>query len=490
MTPLAEVAEAYRRHLPPGETSTFRVDGLDRLGLPVVIAPYRTADGLLFDGFGYGATEVEALVGALGEISEQVHCERWMAAAERVRGSHVQLVREHGAAHVADPLTLCLPAGSSYTPDAELTWVWGERLGAAEPVLLPVEFVAVHRGQLRGVPPLVTPITNGLGAGLCREQALAHGLLELLQRDGNTVSFRALDQGTVIDTGDGLDAETAGLLARLRDAGLRVTVKLAAADFGAVDVYVVGDDDREPWFPMQLTACGEAAHPDRNKAVRKAALEYAAARSRKAFMHGPLDRIREVTPPGYLDRYLSTLNLAGEEPRCLQSMTEWVMKSAGELRAMLSDSVFAERRRVPLTDLPTAPPAAVSDPRGRYERVLTGLIEGGCDMYAVDFSPPGGAVFATKVVVAGLECETMSYHRLGERGVRRLLERGDRWVGLGEPPAGAKRVPLTRAAEGRLGGPAWLDPAAVDALVGPLYPLYREPNSHTAQVNLAGRGAA
>ena len=485
MTELADVAETYRRHLPPGETATFRVDALDRLGLPVVIAPYRTAEGLQFDGFGYGATADEAMVGALGEISEQVYCERWMATCERVRGSYDELTCEYGESCVANPLTLCLPAGSAYAPGTELTWVWGERLGSDGRVLLPLEWVAVHRGQMRGVPPLITPISNGLGAGLCREQALVHGLLELLQRDGNCVAFRALDRGMVIDTASGLDTETAGLLSRLRDAGLQVTVKLAASDFGVANVYVVGDDDREPWFPMQLTACGEAAHPDRNRAVRKAVLEFAAARTRKAFMHGPLDRVRAVTPPGYLDSYLAAVDLAGEEPRGFAAMTDWVRKPAGGLRAMLADNVFSQRRVVPLGDLPTVAPEAVADPRDRYEHVLVNLIENGCDVFAVDFSPPGGRVFATKVIVAGLECETMSYHRIGERGVRRLLARGDRFVGLGAPPAGAKPIRLTADAEARLGGPAWLDPAAVDGIVGPLYPLYREPNSHTVQLALS-----
>ncbi len=485
MTDLDRVADVYRRALPPGETTTFRVDALDRLGLPVVVAPYRTADGLLFDGFGYGATPAEALVGALGEITEQVWCEGWMRRAPRVRGSYARLAAERGTAHVADPLTLCLPAGSPYTPDTALTWVGATRLGTGEPVLVPVEFAAVHRGQMNGVAPLITPITNGLGAGLCREQAVVHGLLELLQRDGNTVSFRALDQGLVIDPGDTLDAETAGLLGRLRAAGLTVTVKLAAADFGTVNVYVVGDDPTDPWFPMQLTACGEACHPDRNRAVRKALLEFAAARTRKAFMHGPLDRVRAVAPAGYLDRYLAKITLAGEEPRGLAAMADWVTKSAAELRAVLAGSVFAERGRVRLADLPAVPPAAVADPGDRLRHVADALTAGGCDILVLDFAPPGGPVSATKVVVTGLECETMSYHRIGERGVRRLLARGDTWAGLGDPPAGAGRVPLTAAAEERLGGPAWLDPAAVDALVGPLYPLYREPNSHAAQLHLA-----
>ena len=490
MSRLTDAIAAYRSHLPPGETSTFRVDSLDRLGVPVWVVPFRAADGSQFDGFGYGADPDEAMVGALGEISEQVHCEAAMHAVPRIQGSFNALVAGRGARHVADPLTLCLPAGSPYTPDMELTWVAATRHQTGESVLVPVEFAAVHRGQLRGVTPLITPISNGLGAGLCREQAIVHGLLELLQRDGNTVSFRALDQGTVIDCGDGLDPETAGLLSHLRGAGLNVTLKLAAADFGTVNVYVVGDDLGEPGFPMMLTACGEAAHPDRSKAVRKALLEYAAARSRKAFMHGPLDRVAAVAPPGYLDAYLAKFTTAGEEPRALGAMAGWLTKSAAELRGLLAGSVFSERRRVKLSDLPTADPATVADPRDRCRVVADALIAGGCDIFVLDFSPSGGRVFATKVVVAGLECETMSYYRIGERGVRRLLGRGDEFVGLGNGPTSARPVRLTSSAEAQLGGPAWLDPAAVDAIVGPLYPLYREPNSHAAQLVLARRATA
>ena len=70
-----------------------------------------------------------------------------------------------------------------------------KRFPSGEPVLVPYEFAACYRSQLDGIAPLTTPITNGLGAGDSFERALVHGLLELLQRDGNCVSFRAMDQG-------------------------------------------------------------------------------------------------------------------------------------------------------------------------------------------------------------------------------------------------------------------------------------------------------
>ena len=96
-------------------------------------------------------------------------------------------------------------------------------------------------------------------------------------------------------------------------------------------------------------------------------------------------------------------------------------------------------------------------------------------------------MFARKAIVPGLEVETMSYYRIGERGVRKLLDLGSPLVGLGVAPAGTLPVRLTAEATDRLGGPAWLDPRAVDAAVGEHYPLYREPSAHAAQVALKRR---
>jgi ribosomal protein S12 methylthiotransferase accessory factor len=46
-------------------------------------------------------------------------------------------------------------------------------------------------------------------------------------------------------------------------------------------------------------------------------------------------------------------------------------------------------------------------------------------------------------------------------------------------------VQLSADAEARLGGPAWLDRAALDRVADGLLPLYREPGRHTAQKALA-----
>ena len=498
-TPWAAIADTYRRHLPPGTLRRFRVDGLDRLGIPVVTARLLRDGGASIEGIGYGATADEALVGALGELSEEAHADRALAAMPRVEASFEALRRVHGAGGVLDPATVCLPAGSGWRPDRPLAWLEGHRLADGEPVWVPECLACESPSQLRARrPPLVVPITNGLGAGLCRAQAVVHGLLELLQRDGNVLSYRALDQGIAVDLDAVADPEVRRLVALYRAAGIDVLAKVASTDFGLANVYVVGDDRRLDGaagdLPLRLTACGEAVHPDRERALRKALLEFAGSRARKSFRHGPLERIAAVAPPGYLERVLPGIDPEREEPRALAALIDWLGADAPLLRRLLADrGILAVRETRPLEALPTVPPGSADAPEARLALVVARLAEAGLEPIAVDFSPPGGAVHAVKAIVPGLESETLSYHRIGERGVRRLLDRGSPLVRVapGGAPAdgGFRRVVLTADAEHRLGGAAWLDTDALDALVGALYPLYREPSGHSAQVALARRHA-
>ena len=72
-----------------------------------------------------------------------------------------------------------------------------------------------------------------------------------------------------------------------------------------------------------------------------------------------------------------------------------------------------------------------------------------------------------------------------------MLNRDLGLVGLGEPPKDrpqARRVLLTEDGEAALGGPVWFDYEAADRVVGPLYPLYREPGRHVAALEAERRG--
>lgn len=478
---------AARRYLAsfPDEVVEFPVVGLDVLDVPLHSAALpgsaRHPGG---SGLGYGATAEQARTGALGEMAEMALSVRALERIERVQASYAELLDKEGADRVQDPRTLCLEAGSDYDEDRVLQWLPMTRLRDGQPMLVPAELVASTPQDLPGDPPpggwLTTVITNGQGAGFDPAAAVAHALLEVLQRDGNATVFRALDHGVVVDL-DGLrDPDALALLARLDEAGIEVMVKLASTELGVVGVYAVGCSRQgsEP-VPVMVTACGEAAHPDRDAAVRKALYEFAAARARKVFMHGPLDLVAGATPPGYLEGWLTghPPERLVEEDRALRAMLDWTRGDTPALVALLADRVLARRSSVRLVDLPTwhrDGPAA-----DLHDRVVAGLAAAGLDVL-VAVHPSEGDAVAVKVLVPGLEVETMSYGRIGERGVRRLLEHDEGLTAVGPDPGGWAPVHLTADARERLGGPAWFDREGAQRRVGALYPLYREPGRHVA----------
>lgn len=487
---LEAVAGLYLAALPAGEVEEFPVRGMDRVACAVwsvTLHPEQGSPGA--GGHGYGHSEQEARVGALGEMTEVTRSAATLAPRPRTLASYADLVRREGRDRVVDPRELALEAGSAYDEDRPLSWWPMTRLSDGSSAWVPAEFVASTDADVPEGPPaagwLTTIISNGLGAGAgpqARERAIGHALLELLQRDGNGLSFRAMDRGVVVDLDEVADPDVRELLARLAAGGVEVMVKLASTDFGLVDVYAVGTGADEH-SPVMATACGEAAHPDRERAVRKALLEFVAARTRKAFTHGPLEAVQRAAPPGYLQRYLRStpLDRAGEEGRALDAMYAWTGLDVLALRDLLADTVLSRRSHVALSELPTTP---VADSAALLADVSGRLGDAGLEVLVADFPVEDGSVHAVKAVVPGLEVETMSYGRIGERGVRRLLERDDDRAGLvavgDQPSAGWAPVHLTAAAQDRLGGPAWLDRARVDAVVGELYPLYREPGRHAA----------
>ncbi len=480
---LGPACHAYLDAFPAGEIVAFPITGIDRVGIPVwVVALFpETAAlaGIMPYGVGYGATDEAAILGALGEIAEMVWPTLTLSARKKTRGGYADLVASLGSRAVADPLTLCLPAGSPVDHDTRLYWVEAKRWSDGSTVLVPIDLAAYSAKELvPGYEPFTTLISNGMGAGPDLDWAIGHGLCEILQRDGNGLLFRALDQGVVVDLPDPMSPEIAELIARFDAAGVRVIPKFATDEFGLANVYCVGVDRAEPSVPIMATACGEAAHPDRTHALTKAIAEYAASRARKAFVHGPMALAESVAPPGYIARFIARSGGAAtaSEPRAFEQMRRWTGADAATLRSWLADTVLAEHSR---RDFASLPQADVPDARARGALARAAVEAAGFDILYVDMSPADRGVAVVKVIVPGMEVETMSYYRIGERNTAKLVARDSPLITFGGEAGGALQpVRLTEAAIERLGGQPLFDTAAADAIVGPLYPLYREPEAH------------
>lgn len=485
---LARVTDAFLALLGEDSLTEFALTPFDRVGIPVWQSWWKEGASST-GGMGYGPTEQRARVGALGECVEHACGVRALPARPHESGSTAELRGRFGVDAVIDPRLLGLPAGSDFDDDRPLHWWPLRRESDGEQVWAPVEFVASSPAELPSdVPPggwLITPVTNGLGAGMSIEQAVAHATLEILQRDGNGLTFRALDAGRVVDLDGVRDPATLTVLATLRGAGVEVMIKIGATDFGLPNLYVVGmapDDD-----VVVATACGEAVHPDREVALSKAVLEFASARARKAFMHGPLDRVLEVAPAGY-EGVIAAIDPSNEEQRVLRATLDWLRLSEPVWQSRIHQTVLRHESTTLFTSLPTS---SVADHAFLLRDVAGRLAGDGFEILVHDLTDDANLTSegprAVKVIVPGLEVETVAYGRIGERNVRRLLESGrDDLVRVGDTPDGWQRVHLTEAGRHRLGGSAWLNREALDGVAAGLLPLYREPGRHSAQLALRG----
>ena len=483
---LAAYRAAYAPALAAGARCfEFPQTALDRLGLPLWTVASVDADGALSDGFGYGPTPTAAQASAWGETVEWHLARHWLRDAPRLRGTFDAL-RAAGRP-VLDPVSLCLPAGSPYLPDrTTLEWVEARRYPGHAPVWVPAEFAAPRFADLGAdfnrASALAVPITNGLGAGLTFSHALAHGVLELLQRDGNSVHYRAMDRGLLVELGEDFrqvrDAATRALLHTLDRAGIEIFVKLADDSLGLSNLYVVGHD-REPGAAPQaisLSACGEAVHPDREQALAKALREFVSARARKAFNHGPLAAVRAVSTPGYLEAF-GPGALRSEDDRALHGMQRWMGMGHAAFFEEIRHPLFDVRARRRFDGLPTR---AVADSGALLALLTRRLARDGLEILYVDFTPPGSPAVALRAIVPGLEVETMTYQRIGARNLRRLLARGSALAGVGERHRPPDALPIRLTAEARAGfdGEPWFSPGELRRVIGPLYPLYREPGRH------------
>ena len=481
--------------MPRGEIVAFPIHTLDGIGLPVWIVALFPDDPRLADvmpyGVGYGTGDEQAVLGALGECMEMIAPALTLPAAKRTRASWRDLAIALGTDAAADPLTLCLPAGSPVGRDTPLDWIESRSLRDGATVLVPIDIVALDRTELaEGYVPFTTLITNGMGAGPDVDWAAGHGLLELLQRDGNGLVFKALDRGIALDLPDPPPAAIAPILERFARAGIEAIPKFANDAFGLCNVYCVGyeTNGREPPLPIMLTACGEACHPDRERALAKAMCEFAASRVRKAFAHGPATFVDRAAPRGYAERFLrqAGTGVGAQESRAFNAMRDWTTRRPAEIRAWLADSVYAVRGHKAFADLPTTP-AEGSRAAGRIARER--VEASGLDVLCVDLTPPGWPVSVVKTIVPGLEVETMSYGRIGERNTRKLIERGDPLIRFGAATDMLKPVRLTPEALERFDRQPLLDTEHLARIVGPLYPLYREPEAHHVAA-AAARAAA
>jgi ribosomal protein S12 methylthiotransferase accessory factor len=370
-------------------TRVANVTGLDIIGIPVVMVCRPNSRSLAVSQ-GKGIDLDAARASGLMESIEFFHAERMILplrlATRRELSCSNLVVNTAGLPRINI---------SSFDDDKRILWVEGTNLLGNARTWVPYELV--HADFTLPLPTgsgSFVMTSNGLASGNDMNEAVLHGLCEVIERDATTLwvlddlaeqEARRLDLGSIDDT------DCRELLDRFERAGVAVGVWETTSDVGIPSFACMIAERETSRFRGLYPTHGMGCHPVREIALSRSLTE--AAQSRLTFIAGSRDD-------------------SGRE-RYRQASDEEIWRAARERLAR------GGARR--LQDVPTFSSDTVS---GDLELTLqrlraTGLTEA----VTIDLTLPEFAIPVTRVIVPGLEplYEVPGYTP-GPRA-RRVLER-------------------------------------------------------------------
>lgn len=355
-----------------GITRIADITGLDRLGIPVFscIRP-DAAEGSISVYNGKGATEIAARVSAIMEGIERYSSE--MHDRRPVIAPYEQIRSESAALH---PDQLILPENTDISNP--IPWTTAYDIVKNQEIMVPAH--AVYHPVPRIMGPLFRTSTNGIASGNRYEEAVFHGLCEVIERDAWSLAEASNQGGPVI--GSITDHTIISLMKRFGDAGVEVTLRDISSDIGLPTVAAVADDVtlRDP----TLLCIGMGTHAVPEIAILRALTE--AAQSRVTQIHGA----REDTLEGHRKRQIGYDRMKRINKKWFANSQEIAM---AEMYAFRSDD-FQDDIRYTIGQLQAA---------GLNQVIVS------------DLTRPEIGIPVVRVVVPGLEHYAMDGERKGDR---------------------------------------------------------------------------
>jgi ribosomal protein S12 methylthiotransferase accessory factor len=334
-------------------------------------------------GFGKGATEQEATMGALGEAVERYAATAYDPGAIRVA--------RRGELDVPslDPSALVLYADEQYRSlpfarwreDSRIGWVPGMMFPAEQAVAVPALAVVLDHPAHAAEENLFTPNSSGLAAGSSLAAAILAAAGEVIERDAYMITWlqRLPCPAVSPETHpDPIVASFRGLLAR-RGFGLRLH-RLPTDHAYAVFLALALAD--QPGEPAAVIALG--SDPDAAAAARKAVLELAQGLAET--------RARLRTEAGRTR--LAWLE-AGNRPVLVNDHS--LLYASMRMRPAL-DFLLCQ----PETEAPWMLPERPYSQAAAFRALFDGLARAGSDLVVVDLTPPEMArlnLFAVRAIL-------------------------------------------------------------------------------------------
>jgi YcaO-like protein with predicted kinase domain len=290
--------EDFGRHrTTAGITRVADVTGLDRIGIPVYNA-MRPNSRSLSVSQGKGVTAEAARVSALMESLEYWHAEhidlplRYESYARlRTLLPVMDVTQLPLRGSLASPSGVDTPARATLRPVEPMLWLEGVDLLTDDPVWVPYETVTYNRVGLDYAATTFRVSSNGLASGNTLDEAVLHGLYELVERDALTLWWAPRVppwHQSLVDAATVSDLTCRRLLALLDAADVDVLIWDVSSELG-ISVYQVCIFERheQPDWRAFGPCWGYGSHLDPRTALSRALTE--AAQSRVTVMASSRD---------------------------------------------------------------------------------------------------------------------------------------------------------------------------------------------------------
>ncbi|MCD1296182.1 YcaO-related McrA-glycine thioamidation protein [Methanocella sp. CWC-04] len=378
VVPPEETLKKVEKLLPGiGVTRVAEISGLDRIGIPVysAIRP-ASAKGAISVYAGKGASEVEAKVSVMMEAIERYSSEYQRSDSKRIKISSYEDLTKDGPA--IDPDKLILPG--KLLSGVKLDWVDGYDLISDVELFLPGNAV-FHPYETISGSRLFRSNTNGLASGNTMEEAIFHGLMEVVERDALSIAEATRDPGKeiILTEKDGIAFE---LYKKFCDANILVKLWYLPTDSG-IPTVMAATDDRELMDPA-LLVMGVGTHLDARIALLRALTEV--AQSRATQIHGA----REDTNRDQISRSIGY-------DRMKRLNKHWYVENA--------EHVFLE-------DLPDL---STDSHKGDIEKSIEMLKNVVDNIIVTDLTRKKVGIPVVRVTIPGLEMFAIDRERIGPR---------------------------------------------------------------------------
>ena len=256
-----------------GIVSFQDVTDRDRIGLPVFTCDRIRPDRSKTSHTGKGVSKTQAQVSLMMEAIERYCSEFRDEYRDRlVYGSYREL---HHHFNILDPQELILPSFSDYRAEQSRHWLWGFDLGAREQILIPA--VAVYHPFALDAHPLIRTHTNGLATGNTLEEAIFHGMTEVIERDAWSIARFKNEMNAALSVDDRPEYQfLLEIIGKFEKAAVEVTARDLTTD---LDVPVIAAFSQDIHHPTLMPFDGFGAHLDPGVAMARALLELATTRA-------------------------------------------------------------------------------------------------------------------------------------------------------------------------------------------------------------------